>query len=52
MIAVRYYLSYRRPALNRAMQPAVPPIFAMIVVVWAVVFLQFWRRKNATLENK
>jgi len=34
-----------------AMEPAVPPIYAMIVVVWAVVFLQFWRRKNASLQN-
>jgi len=34
-----------------AMEPAVPPIYAMIVVVWAVVFLQFWRRRNASLQN-
>jgi anoctamin-10 len=34
-----------------ALEPAVPPIYAMIVVVWAVVFLQFWRRQNASLQN-
>ncbi|XP_073391675.1 anoctamin-like protein Os01g0706700 isoform X3 [Physcomitrium patens] len=34
------------------MEPAVPPIYAMIVVIWAVVFLQFWRRQNAALQNK
>lgn len=39
-------------ALRRPMEPAVPPIYAMIVVIWAVVFLQFWRRQNAALQNK
>lgn len=39
-------------SLDRKMEPAVPPIYAMVVVVWAVVFLQFWRRQNAGLQNK
>jgi hypothetical protein len=34
------------------MEAAVPPLYAMIVVVWAVVFLQFWRRRNAGLLSR
>lgn len=27
----------------------VPPLFSMLAVTWAVLFLQFWKRKNAAL---
>ncbi|KAI5068492.1 hypothetical protein GOP47_0016837 [Adiantum capillus-veneris] len=27
----------------------VPPLFSMLAVSWAVLFLQFWKRKNAAL---
>ncbi len=36
----------------RSWQSAVPPVFSMAIVVWAVVFLQFWRRTNAEILTR
>lgn len=30
-------------------ESVVPPLFSMLAVSWAVLFLQFWKRKNAAL---
>lgn len=32
-----------------AWESIVPPLFSMLAVSWAVLFLQFWKRKNAAL---
>ncbi|BBN05616.1 hypothetical protein MPTK1_3g14570 [Marchantia polymorpha subsp. ruderalis] len=31
---------------------AVPIIFSMVVIIWAVLFLQFWKRENAGLLSR
>ncbi|CAM6117478.1 unnamed protein product [Calypogeia fissa] len=33
-------------------EPAIPPIFSMTVIIWSVLFLQFWKRHNAGLQAR
>ncbi|CAM6082389.1 unnamed protein product [Calypogeia fissa] len=36
----------------RSWEPAIPPIFSMTVIIWAVPFMQFWKRHNAKLQAR
>jgi anoctamin-10 len=33
-------------------EPVKPPLFSMTVIVWSVLFLQFWKRHNAELQAR